>query len=258
MKKTITTITNTRNNEEFVSMEEAINISLDGTQKEIRILKRADGTEKEVSLSTFKRWYKVTTTEVEVEDPKPEVKPMTKHQSAALRNIRGAYNDTIGGLENAVQDGNTEELPPLDEMFEMVYTEATTTSFQMLGGMSLVGGPAPSCMRFAGKKFIREQIAKLFRKDGYEVPEELLEVPEKKSGHSNIVDGERVNLREDGTDKMVTVRAFTGMLIGHFNIDFEDAETISVTTAKGIMIFSKADGKQTNAANPKYANRIEM
>ncbi len=260
MTKTVITFINTRNNETFVSAEEQINVSLDGSMTPVMHLKREDGSEKTVAMSTFKRYYKEVKTEIEVEEPKGETKPMTKHQKAALRNIKGAYNDYIGGLENSVQDGQLDEMPPIDELFSGVYVEAMSTSFQMMGGLSVVGGPAPICMRFAGKQFIREQIAKLFRKDGYEVPEDLIQVPDKKSGkgHSQVADGERINLRNDEADKMVTVRAFTGMLIGSFEIEEETNSTITVTTAKGLMEFDKVTGLQTNANNPRYANRIEF
>lgn len=255
MKKIIVNYMNTRTNEMFVSAEAAVSVKADGSEKEVRILKREDGSRKEVAESTFKRYYKMI--ETEVEDPKTETK-LNRNQIAALKNIKGAYNDYIGGLENDVQDGNREEMPPLDELFEGVYAEATSTSFKMMGGLSVVGGPAPVCMRFAGKKFIREQIAELFRKDGYDVPEELVEVPEKKQGHSNVVDGERINLRNDEGEQLVNVRAFTGMLIGTFKVEKETATTITVKAARGKLVFDKKTGLQTNANNKRFANRIDI
>lgn len=216
--------------------------------------------EKSYKLSTLKKNYKRIETEVEVEEPKAETKPLTKHQIAAKKNIKGAYNDYIGGLENSVQDGQLDEMPSIEEMFSGVYVESISTSFQMMGGLSVVGGSAPICMRFAGKQFIREYIAELFRKDGYEVPDELVKVPEKKPGHSNFVEGERVNLRNDEAERLINVRAFTGMLIGSFKVEEETATTIIVNTAKGVMEFDKETGKQTNMPQGKerYANRMDV
>lgn len=266
MKKTVietkTIVINTRNNEQFVSCEESISVSLDGSSRPVVILTREDGTEKEVSLGTFKRWYKTAEvqveTEVEVEDPKPETKPLTKHQKSALSNVEGAYTYVLGGYENSVQDGHIDEMPSVEVMFEEVYDEAMNSGHEMLGGMRMDGGPAPICVKFAGKKFIREQIAKLFRADGYEVPEELVAVPERKSGHSNFVDGERINLRKDEGEKVVNVRAFTGMLIGTFKVVRETKTTLTVKTNKGKLKFDKETGIQIDANNKKFANRIEL
>lgn len=132
------------------------------------------------------------------------------------------------------------------------------TRYDMTGGLSISGGDAPICMKFAGKAFIREQLANTFKTDGYEVPEDLVKVPEKKQGHSNFVDGERVNLRMDEAEKTVNVRAFTGMLIGTFEVVKETSKTILVKTHKGKMKFDKASGLQLDARNPKFANRIDL
>lgn len=257
MKKTVITYVNTRDNDIFVSAEEAILVSLDGTSKPAMILKREDGTEKEVSISTFKRWYKKVETEIEVEEPKEEEKPMTKHQKDALKNIDGAYTYVMGGYENSLQDGHIDELPDIESLFDEVYEEATQSGHQMLGGLRMDGGEAPICMKFAGKAFIRDQIAKMFREDGYEVPEDLIKVPAKKQGHSNIVDGERVNIRKDEAEKVVTVRAFTGMLIGTFKVEKETKTTIIVNTAKGSLKFDKKTGIQITEKK-RFANRIDL
>lgn len=180
---------------------------------------------------------------------------MTSHQKSALKNIRCGYNWVIGGLENAVQDGEMEEMPAVEEMFEEVYDEVTNCAFDEGFGDSQT---APICMKFAGKKFIREQIAKLFRADGYEVFEELVTVPERKTGHSNFVDGERINLRKDEGERVVNVRAFTGMVIGVFKIEKETKTTITVKTAKGKMKFDKETGIQVNPNKKKFANRIDV
>ena len=251
MKKTIITYTNRKTNKVY-TFDCMIN---DGTTA---VLIDSEGEKHLYALSTLKKNYKKAETEVEVEEPKTETKTLTKHQKDAMSNMRGAYNFVVGGYENSVSDGHMEEMPDVDAMFEEVYDEAMNTRYGILGGLSVSGGPAPICMKFAGKSFVREQIAKMFREDGYEVPEDLIKVPAKKQGHSNIVDGERVNLRNDDADKVVTVRAFTGMLIGTFKVEKETKTTIVVKTAKGSLKFDKKTGLQVNSNNSKFANRIDI
>lgn len=56
----------------------------------------------------------------------------------------------------------------------------------------------------------------------------------------------------------VTVLAFTGMPIGTFAVSSETTKTVTISTAKGAeLIFDKATGIQTNAKNPKFANKIQ-
>lgn len=249
MKKTIITYTSRKNASKTYTFVEAIN---DGTTA---VLVDSEGNNHMYAMTTLRKTFKKSVEEVEVEEPKTETKTMTKHQKSALKNIRCGYNLVIGGLENSVQDGHLEEMPAVEEMFEEVYDEVTSCTFDEGFCDSKA---APICVKFAGKKFIREQIAKLFQKDGYEVSEELVAVPERKPGHSNFVDGERINLRKDEGEKVVNVRAFTGMLIGTFKIEKETKTTITVKTAKGKMKFDRETGVQINSSNKKFANRIEV
>ena len=249
MKKTIITYTSRKNASKvytLVSSDEANNIA---------VLTDSNGAEHTMKLTTLRKTFKKSVEEIEVDEPKAETKTMTKHQQGALKNIRCGYNWVIGGLENSVQDGQMEELPPVEEMFEEVYDEVTSCTFDEGFCDSKA---APICVKFAGKKFIREQIAKLFQADGYEVSEELVKVPERKPGHSNFVDGERINLRKDEAEKVVKVRAFTGMLIGTFKVEKETKTTITVKTAKGKLKFDKETGIQIDSNNQKFANRIEV
>lgn len=249
MKKTIITYTSRKNASKVYTFVEAIN---DGTTA---VLVDSEGNNHMYAMTTLRKTFKKSVEEVEVEEPKTETEIMTKHQKSALKNIRCGYNWVIGGLENAVQDGEMEELPAVEEMFEEVYDEVTNCNFDEDFGDSQA---APICMKFAGKKFIREQIAKLFREDGYDVSEELVAVPERKPGHSNFVDGERINLRKDEGEKVVNVRAFTGMLIGTFKVEKETKTTITVKTAKGKLKFDKETGIQIDSNNKKFANHIEV
>lgn len=249
MKKTIITYTSRKNASKVYTL-----VSSDETNN-TAVLTDSNGVEHIMKLTTLRKTFKKSVEEIEVEEPKTETKTLTKHQKSALKNIRCGYSWVIGGLENSVQDGHLEEMPAVEEMFEDVYDEVTSCTFDEGFCDSKA---APICMKFAGKKFIREQIAKLFRKDGYEVPEELVAVPERKPGHSNFADGERINLRKDEGEKVVNIRAFTGMLIGTFKVEKETKTTITVKTAKGKMKFDRETGIQIDANNKKFANRIEV
>lgn len=252
MKKIIVTYINRKDTTKVYTL-----VSAD-EQNNHAILTDTEGAQRSMKLTTLKKTFKRVEQEIEVEEPKAEDKPMTKHQKDALKNLRGAYDFVVGGYENSVQDGDMEEMPAVEDLFNEVYGEAMSTRYGMVGGLSISGGDAPICMKFAGKAFIREQLAKLFRDDGYEVSEDLVKVPNKKQGHSNLVDGERINLRKDEGERLVNVRAFTGMLIGTFKVEKETKTTITVKTAKGKLKFDKETGVQIDVANPKYANRIEI
>lgn len=63
---------------------------------------------------------------------------------------------------------------------------------------------------------------------------------------------------EEKTAKTVVMKAFTGMLIGEFEIIKETKKTITVATKKGELKFDKTTGIQLDANNPKFANHIEL
>lgn len=254
MKKTITTYTSRKNASKVYTL-----VSSDETNN-IAVLIDSNGVEHTMKLTTLRKTFKKSIEEIETEEPKTKTKTLTKHQKSALNNVEGAYTYVLGGYENSIQDGHIDEMPSVEDMFEEVYDEAMNSGHEMLGGMRMDGGPAPVCVKFAGKKFVREQIAKLFLADGYEVPDELIKVPERKPGHSNFIDGERINLRKDEAERLVNIRAFTGMLIGTFKIEEETETSIIVKTSgnKKTLEFDKATGIQLNANNKRYANRMEI
>lgn len=260
MKKTV--IINTRTNEQFISQEESINVGLDGSSQTIITLAREDGTTKEVSVATFKRWYKTTEiqveTEIKIEEPANKIeKPIaeTKHQQASRRNIRGAYTLVLGGYENSIQDGQMSEMPSVESLFREVYDESMNSGHEMLGGIRMDGGPAPVCMRFAGKAFVKKYIAYLFSKDGYEVPEALYSAPERKvPSHTRTVE-----IPDHLAEDEVIMRAFTGMFIGVFKITEKTDKVITVKLADGSpMEFDINTGKELNASKPQFANKLEM
>ena len=256
MKKSITetktVIVNTRNfakTGSYFTSDEVVK-NEDGIR---HFLTRNDGEEVVVADSTFKRYYK--TTEIEVEEPKAETKPLTKHQKVAAEQLENAYNWIVGGYYNTVQDGEAEEMPPVEDMFDEVMEEATT---HLYGKGMCSQKPAPAAMNFAGKKFLIETLVALFEAEGFEVPNCCKKVPEKKQRAA----GPRKNVKGDpesvGEDEVV-MRAFTGMLIGVFKIVERDENTISVELANGAyMDFDANTGKEIGARNPRFANRIEL
>lgn len=126
MKKTI--IVSKKTEEQFVSAEEHINVNLSGESKVMFTLTREDGTTKEVSESTFKRWYK--TVEVEIQEVEIKNSKKTGHQKIAAANITNAYNWIVGGYENDVHDGNSETMPAPESMFAEVYDEAMNSKYE--------------------------------------------------------------------------------------------------------------------------------
>lgn len=167
MKKTI--IVNKKTEEQFVSAEDHINVNLSGESKVMFTLTREDGTTKEVSESTFKRWYK--TVEVEIQEVEIKNSKKTGHQKIAAANITNAYNWIIGGHENDFQDGNVESMPSAESMFEEVYEEAMNSKYEE--GMCS-SNKAPKEMRFAGAKFCKKFLYDLFIKDGYKLDKSVL------------------------------------------------------------------------------------
>ena len=256
------TIINKKTNETFISAAEKSDYDMNGKPRQMIILKREDGTTKEVSERTFKINYVVT----EVED-EPETMPMpgtqdpnwgdkarglNAHQRTAKKQLENAYDWIVGALENDVQDGNAEEMPPVEQMFEEVLSEATT---HLYGEGSCSHNPAPAAMQFAGKKFLINTLVYLFESNGYEVPEELKKAPEKKQGSNREYKDTPDHVGEDE----VVMRAFTGMLIGVFQILKKTKTHIIIETANGDLLkFNKNTGVQENAKNPKFANRIEV
>ena len=262
MKKIITksktVIINTRNfaktgvyftSDEVVKNEEGIR----------HFLTRNDGEEVVVADSTFKRYYKTTEiqveTEIEVEEPKAETKPLTKHQKVAAEQLENAYNWIVGCYYNTVQDGEAEEMPPVEDMFDEVMEEATT---HLYGKGMCSQKPAPAAMNFAGKKFLIETLTSLFEAEGFEVPVCCTKIPEKKQRAAGPRKNVKGNPESVGEDEVV-MRAFTGMLIGVFKIVERDENTISVELANGTyMDFDVNTGKELGARNPRFANRIEL
>ena len=63
----------------------------------------------------------------------------------------------------------------------------------------------------------------------------------------------------DEAEVMVEIKAFTGMKIGVFKVASYDKDTCGVFTKDNkYLVFDRNSDKQTNAKNPKFANKIGM
>lgn len=84
-----------------------------------------------------------------------------------------------------------------------------------------------------------------------EKPAKKVESPKKKKPSGRPQEREQL---EYGYARLMT---FTGMVIGVYKITRHNKKYIEVETQKGVVRFSKEDGKQVNAEKPRYANKIE-
>lgn len=256
---------NVQTGEAFVTAEET-HITENGVVTKAWKLTRENGTKKTVSDVSFKAWYQEDPEEKAetetmpmpgTEDPHWGLKaagklPNPKHAAVAKAQLENAYTQIVGGYENSVADGASEEVPPVEDMFAEVYEEATTHLYGE--GMSS-NSPAPAAMRFVGKQFLVDALTVIFQQDGYEVPESCYKVTKKKQGAKRTYKDTPDSVGEDE----VVMRAFTGMLIGVFKIAKQTKTHITVEAANGATLkFDRKTGAQVGAKNPKFANRIEI
>lgn len=156
-------------------------------------------------------------------------------EKIAKKNLTGAYNWIVGGLENTLQDceEDSEEyrsakktLTDVESLAIEIYHEGITTFF----GGGMCGGKAPAEMRFAGKDFCISYITKLLKKDGY-----------------------LTTSKEEAI--VVKMVAFTGMNLGEFTaVATEEGYEVTTKTNK-VMHFDR-NGIQTDAKNPKFGNKL--
>lgn len=64
--------------------------------------------------------------------------------------------------------------------------------------------------------------------------------------------------KKEETAKKVLLMTFTGMEIGHYDIVKKTSSTIVIQAKNGEQTFSVKDMKQTNAKNPRFANKIKL
>lgn len=128
-------------------------------------------------------------------------------EEIAKENIKYAYEWIVGENENTLQDEDEDSdaykasynyLHSGNEIMEDIYHEAITTEY----GPGYSGGKAPSEMRFAGKKFCKEYITELLKRDGYmkdepaEEPAEEEKPAKKSRGKMIEYNGESKNLNQ--------------------------------------------------------------
>lgn len=92
-----------------------------------------------------------------------KISEMSGNQRTAFAQVIEASNWVVGGWENNVADGHSEEMPSHEELAQEIYqTVMTTTTFE-----GIQGGPPLMEVRFAGEAFIRERIERRLKKMGY-------------------------------------------------------------------------------------------
>lgn len=180
---------------------------------------------------------------VEATEEAPKAEKNTKKngwEKIAMEQLRNTFNFIIGGLENAVQDGDMTEEAFKEEAagyIDYIYDEAITTHYEP----GFCGGKAPKEMRFATKQFCIDYIKKLYKEDGLEYNE-----PE---------ESKKTTKTTKATVKVVLL-AFTGMKIGEYSAELKDGEYI-VVVKNGTELKFDTNGKQLNAKNPKFGNKIK-
>lgn len=120
-----------------------------------------------------------------------------------------------------------------------------------------------------GKAVIKDEEGKLHLvslntlKKNYKKSEQIIEIETKDESNTKTSkpSDKRKNIKGDinnvGKDEVV-VRAFTGMIIGVFKVTKKNSKSITIKTAKGELKFDAQTGLQTNANNPKFANRVAL
>ena len=77
---------------------------------------------------------------------------MNSRQKTVFRLIRDEYNFLVGGIENAIMDGQEKKVEP-EEVIDIISREIKTRY--------------PKDFRFVGNAFINERIVNMLKKDGY-------------------------------------------------------------------------------------------
>lgn len=91
-----------------------------------------------------------------------KVSEMNGTQKIAYRNTKAAFNYEVGGWYNCIQDSCEEYIPDTEkEAKDIIYDCALNNRY---GAGYCGSNKAPREMRFAGEKFIRSIIDKMFEK----------------------------------------------------------------------------------------------
>lgn len=89
---------------------------------------------------------------------------MNSNQKEAYRQVVHASNWIVGGYENAIMDGEMDEMPSRVQLIDEIYWQVMNC-FSTEG--RIVNMQVPE-VRFAGKKFIMERIENRLTKMGIE------------------------------------------------------------------------------------------
>lgn len=92
-----------------------------------------------------------------------KISTMTGIEKIAYRNIKHAFNNTVGEWYNCTLDGCEEYIPDTIEQAKQAVYETALADRHDTGYIGY--DKAPKEMRFAGKDFIMECIDHLFKKD---------------------------------------------------------------------------------------------
>lgn len=92
-----------------------------------------------------------------------KISELNGHQARALRMVKEIYNDIIGGWENTLLDYSEDE-DEYQRAYKALHNPeglVETIYYDVVRGMS------DTEIRFAGKEWIKERIARKLLKDGY-------------------------------------------------------------------------------------------
>lgn len=109
------------------------------------------------------------------------------------------------------------------------------------------------------KKSKSKKVKKSQKVSHQQPPEEVFE----KKTRNNIKKKKKASGRpQDASAPLVygfaRLMTFTGMIIGDYKILRHNKKKLQVKTDKGVLTFSKETGKQLDAKNPRYANKVKF
>lgn len=174
-------------------------------------------------------------------------------EKIAKRNLLWAYNNIVGGNENAVSDGDmTKEAFQnwiATTALEDVYHEGITTYYDA----GFEGGPAPAEMRFAGKDFCYKYLISLFKKDGYTVTAPEAQATTKATKTTKKSTTTKATKK---TTIIGVLKAFTGMEIATYTVEMTK-NGYRITLKNGKTMEFNTDGTQKGKQS-RFNNRLTI
>lgn len=92
---------------------------------------------------------------------------MTEHERVAYKLMKREYNDFIGGLENTLFDYDPDEIEYVAARNNLANGEALLETVYIFTMRKANDLKFAKHIKFAGAKFIKNEIRKLLIKDGY-------------------------------------------------------------------------------------------